>query len=403
MNKIIYTLGFLLIFSLFNSAKAQTADVNPCTKVNGAVDITEQKESDTDQTCDTSGATNLTLNIYSLGFCTSAPTVRFASTAALAADERDRGTSTLYTDGTSDFSSCTWTIKQSTTSIESLDSVGDIEPLPNDEIPPPGTYTHAVLVISNTMTITGSATFTDTIKDTTTTTAANKALGNSGLTCWTNGSFIVDTGKQGLLIAQTSVDNASTKKTAGSYQGGATCGATPSPTANTIVSYYSNYEPNAPDPCATAITDGAESLRRTKGCNTTRSEERTAFGTLTVLFTTADIDSLATNSPIIRRSQIVTTTVGGKANGTATGTNTLTGIFAYNTPMVVTSNTTGMEIFINMSNALNLDFEPIGLSTAEGGGITNSSSMSPATPRIRSISAGPFGIQFKAVEGGGTN
>lgn len=43
MNKIIYTLGFLLIFSLFNSAKAQTADVDPCTKVNGAVDITTQK------------------------------------------------------------------------------------------------------------------------------------------------------------------------------------------------------------------------------------------------------------------------------------------------------------------------------------------------------------------------
>ena len=387
MNKIIYTLGFLLIFSLFSNAKAQTADVDPCTKVNGAVDITTQKNSTTDQTCDTSGATNLTLNIYSLGFCTSAPTVRFASTGALAADERDAHISTLYTDGTSDFSSCTWTIKQSTTSIESLDSVGDIEPLPNDEIPPPGTYTHAVLVISNSMSVTGSATFTDTIKDTTTTTFADKTLGNSGLTCWTNGSFIVDTGKQGLLIGQTSVANASTKKTAGSYQGGATCGDTPSPTANTIVSYYSNHEG--------ANVGGASC---TAGCNTTRSEETTAFGTLTVLYTTADIASLATNSPIIRRSQIVTT-----GNGINTGTNTLTGVFAYNTPMVVTSNTTGMEIFINMSNALNLDFEPIGLSNDVGGGITNSLGMSPATPRIRSISAGPFGIQFKAVEGGGTN
>jgi hypothetical protein len=390
MNKIIYTLGFLLIFSLFNSAKAQTADVDPCTKVNGAVDITTQKASTTDQTCDTSGATNLTLNIYSLGFCTSAPTVRFASAAALAADERDAGTSTLYTDGTSDFSSCTWTIKQSTTSIESLDSVGDIEPLPNDEIPPPGTYTHAVLVISNSMTVTGSATFTENIKDTTTTTFADKTLGNSGTKCWTNGSFLVDTGKQGMMIG-TSVSNASTKKTAGSYQGGATCGDTPSPTANTNVSYYSNFEPST-GPCKTFLSHGIT------GCNTTRSEETTAFGTLTVLYTTADIASLATNSPIIRRSQIVTT-----GNGITTGTNTLTGVFAYNTPMVVTSETTGMEIFVNMSNALSLDFEPIGLSNDVGGGITNSSSMSPATPRIRSISAGPFGIQFKAVEGGGTN
>jgi len=383
MNKIIYTLGFLLIFSLFSNAEAQTADVDPCTKVNGAVDITTQKNRGDvlgDQTCDTSGATNLTLNIYSLGFCTSAPTINFV-TLGKAADERDVSNSS-YSDGASNFSSCTWTIKQSTTSVESLDSVGDIEPLPNDEIPPPGTYTHAVLVISNSMSITGSATFTENIKDTTTTTDADKTLGNSGTKCWTNGSFLVDTGKQGMMIG-TSVSNANTKKTAGSYQGGATCGSTPSPTANTSVSYYSNHEPNAPDPCSA-------------GCNTTRSEENTAFGTLTVFFTTADINSLATNSPDIRRSKIVTTN-----NGTDTGTNTLTGVFAYNTPMVVTSNTTGMEIFINMSNALSLDFEPIGLSTAEGGGITNNSSTSP--PRIRSIGSGPFGIQFKAVEGGGIN
>jgi hypothetical protein len=91
----------------------------------------------------------------------------------------------------------------------------------------------------------------------------------------------------------------------------------------------------------------------------------------------------------------------GKDNGTATATNTLTAVFAYNTPMVVTSNTTGMEIFINMSNALSLDFEPIGLSKVPLDGITNISSTSP--PRIRSIGPGPFGIQFRSVEGGGVN
>jgi hypothetical protein len=186
------------------------------------------------------------------------------------------------------------------------------------------------------------------------------------------------------------VSDASTKKTAGSYQGGATCGSTPSPTANTNVSYYSNFEPTT-GPCSLVLAGSTIA-----GCNTTRSEENTAFGSLTVLYTTANIASLATNSPIIRRSQIVTT-----SNGTATGTNTLTAVFAYNTPMVVTSNTTGMEIFINMSNALSLDFEPIGLNNSVGGGITNSSSTSP--PRIRSIGAGPFGIQFRAVEGGGIN
>jgi hypothetical protein len=393
MNKIIYTLGFLLIFSLFNSAKAQTADVDPCLKINGAVDITTQKNRGDppggDQTCDTSGATNLTINIYSLGFCTSAPTINFV-TGGKAADERDNVTG--FSDGDSNFSSCTWTIKQSTSSAESLDSVGDIEPLPNDEIPPPGTYTHAVIVISNSMSVTGSATFTENIQDTTTTTFARKDLGNSGTKCWTNGSFSVDTGKQGLLIGQTSVANASAKKTAGSYQGGATCGDTPSPTANTQVSYYSNYETsNELDPCFEG------------GCNTTRSEENTAFGTLTVFFTTADIPSLATNSPIIQRSKIVPgrDPISGKDNGTATATNTLTGVFAYNTPMVVTSNTTGMEILINMSNALSLDFEPIGLSTDIGGGITNNSATT--TPRIRSINPGPFGIQFRSVEGGGVN
>ena len=384
MNKIIYTLGFLLIFSLFNSAKAQTADVDPCTKVNGAVDITTQKNRGDvvggDQTCDTSGATNLTFNIYSLGFCTSAPTINFV-TGGKAADERDNVTG--FSDGDSDFSSCTWTIKQSTTSVESLESVGDIEPLPNDEIPPPGTYTHAVLVISNSMSVTGSATFTENIKDTTTTTADDKELpAISGTKCWTNGRVLVDTGKQGMMIG-TSPENASEKKTLGSYQGGATCGSTPSPTANTQVSYYSNYEPST-GPCAAL------------GCNTTRSEENTAFGTLTVLFTTADIPSLATNSPIIQRSQIIT-----DDNGINTLTNTLTAVFAYNTPMVVTSNTTGMEILINMSNALSLDFEPIGLSTDEGGGITNNSATT--TPRIRSIGPGPFGIQFRSVEGGGVN
>ena len=393
MNKIIYTLGFLLIFSLFSNAKAQTADVDPCTKVNGAVNITKQKNSTTDQTCDTSGATNLTLNIYSLGFCTSAPNIKFV-TGGKITDERDQHADSGYSEGDSDFSSCTWTIKQSTTSPESLDSVGDIEPLPNDEIPPPGTYTHAVLVISNSMTVTGSATFTENIRDTigtsgTAAAPANKDVGNLGTKCWTNGSFIVDTGKQGLLISQTSEDDASTKKTAGSYQGGATCGETPSPTANTNVSYYSNFEPST-GPCKTFVSHGIT------GCNTTRSEETTAFGTLTVLYTKANIASLATNSPIIQRPIINTDN-----NGIDTLTNTLTGVFAYNTPMVVTSNTTGMEIFINMSNALSLDFEPIGLNNSVGGGITNSSATSP--PRIRSINAGPFGIQFRSVEGGGTN
>ena len=379
MNKIFYTLFFVLFFSFFNNeVKAQTStDVSPCTtNASGAVVITTQIASTTDQTCDTSGATNLTLNVHSLGFCTSAPTVNFV-TGGKAADERDSSNSS-YSDGASDFSSCRWVITQSTTSPESLESVGAIEPLPNDEIPPPGTYTHAVLVISNETTITGSVNFSQTIRDTTT-------GANTGTTCWTNGTYNVDTGKQGPLIG-TSISNASTNKTGAAplsnsvFAGGATCGSTASPTANTDVYYYVNYEPSS----GTCSTGG--------GCNTTRSEESTSFGNLTVLFTKAS--NLGTTNPTIQRSKIVTT-----SNGTATDTNTLTAIFAYNTPMVVTDKTTGMEIFVNFNNALNVDFEP---SRRNGeAGHTNISSTNP--PRIRSIRSGPFGIQFRSVEGGGTD
>jgi hypothetical protein len=403
MNKIFYTLFFLLFFSFFNNnAKAQTSpDVSPCTtNASGAVVITTQITSTTDQTCDTSGATNLTLNIHSLGFCTSAPTVNFV-TNGKAADDRDKSNSS-YSDGASNFSSCRWVITQSTPSPESLESVGAIEPLPNDEIPPPGTYTHAVIVLSNEMTLTGSVNFSQTIKDTTG--AATVAAGNSGTTCWTNGTYFIDTGKQGPLIGS-NIDDASDKRTAGTYKGGATCGSTASPTANTIVSYYSNYEPavSTGEACASAVTGAGA---RTAGCNTTRSEESTSFGNLTVLFTKAS--NLGTTNPTIQRSKIVTTT-----NGTDTDTNTLTAVFAYNTPMVVTDKTTGMEIFINFNNALSLDFEPSGITTAigyiankngsidvtNGSGTTNSSS----DPRIRAIQSGPFGIQFRSVEGGGTN
>ena len=378
MNKIFYTLFFILSLSLFNNeAKAQTADVSPCTtNASGAVVITTQIASTTDQTCDTSGATNLTLNVHSLGFCTSAPTVNFV-TGGKAADERDSSNSS-YSDGASDFSSCRWVITQSTTSPESLESVGAIEPLPNDEIPPPGTYTHAVLVISNETTITGSVNFSQTIRDTTT-------GANTGTTCWTNGTYNVDTGKEGPLIGS-DISNASTNKTGAAplansvFAGGATCGSTASPTANTDVYYYANYEPSS----GTCSTGG--------GCNTTRSEESTSFGNLTVLFTKAS--NLGTTNPTIQRSKIVTT-----SNGTATDTNTLTLIFAYNTPMVVTDKTTGMEIFVNFNNALNVDFEP---SRMDGeAGHTNISSTNP--PRIRSIRGGPFGIQFRSVEGGGTD
>ena len=374
MNKIFYTLLFLLFFSFFNNnAKAQTSsDVAACPKNgSGQVVITTILGSN-DQTCDGEGATNVTLNVHSLGFCTSAPNVKF-ETGAKTTDGRDSSNAS-YTEGTSDFSSCTWTIKESSSFVESLDSVGDVEPLPNDEVPPAGTYTHAVIVTSNVLKVTGTATFSQDIID-------SKTTQGTGNKCWTNGTYFLDTGKQGPLIG-TSIADAITNKAASVTGGGATCGTTPSPTENSVVYYYLNYVSGATD------------------VNTTRSEEETSFGDLTVLFTKATLASLATNNPIIQRPIINAI----DNFGTNTTTNTLTLIFAYNTPMIVTDKTTGMEIFLNFSNALNLDFEPSRRKNSSGtlqDGHTNTSST--ATPVIRAIQSGPFGIQFRSVEGGGTD
>jgi hypothetical protein len=427
MNKIFYTLFFLLFFSFFNNnAKAQTSpDVAPCTLVGGLVDAADQILTDVtiggDQTCDTSGATNLTLELYNLGFCTAAPTIKHFDAVARDADQRDRNDPSHQEHGASDFSNCVWTIKQSTTTNEVLDSVGDVEPLPVDEIPPAGTYTHAVILISNQQKITGTVSFAHNVN-------SDDTDATKGTKCWTNGSFFVDTGKEGPLIG-TSVDNAKANRSTGTPRGatgnvrnGATCGSTPNPTANTVVSYYSNHE-------GTRIAGGvgttidpetncaAENFIRTPGCNTTRSEERTSFGSLTVYFTFANISTL-TGTPDIRRALIVSgqaletdnNAAGNNTGdyGTGSNTNSLLGVFQFNTPMVVTSKTTGIEIYTNFSGALSVDFEPI----QEGGfQKTNADDGPPGYiynkstsrgPRLKAIQTGPFGIQFKPVEGGST-
>ena len=431
MNKIFYTLFFLLFFSFFNNnAKAQTSpDVAPCTLVGGLVDAAGQilatDSSTGDQTCDTSGATNLTLELYNLGFCTAAPTIKHFNEAAKNADQRDRNDPSHQDFGASDFSNCVWTIKQSTTTNEVLDSVGDVEPLPVDEIPPAGTYTHAVILISNQQKITGTVSFAHNVN-------SNDTDATTGTKCWTNGSFFVDTGKEGPLIG-TSVDNAKANRAAktgadpigteGNVRNGATCGSTPNPTANTVVSYYGNHEGtrvaggvgrDTSTNCASS-SDG----KRTAGCNTTRSEESTSFGSLKVYFTFADTSTL-TGTPNITRALIVSDQTNETVNnapgnntggnyGTRSTTNSLLGVFQFNTPMVVTSKTTGIEIYTNFSGALSVDFEPIqengtqvtnALTTTGSDTIYNKSTANG--PRLKAIQTGPFGIQFKPVEGGST-
>ena len=432
MNKIFYTLFFLLFFSFFNNnAKAQTSpDVAPCTLVGGLVDAASQilatDSSTGDQTCDTSGATNLTLELYNLGFCTAAPTIKHFSTAAEDADQRDRNDPDHRGVGASDFSNCIWTIKQSTTTNEVLDSVGDVEPLPVDEIPPPGTYTHAVILISNQQKITGTVSFAHDVN-------SDGTSDTKGTKCWTNGSFFVDTGKEGPLIG-TSVDNAKANRaaktndaalvgSAGNVRNGASCGSTPNPTANTVLSYYSNHEgarvAGAVGTTIDSSTNCANSVAgiRSAGCNTTRSEESTSFGSLTVYFTYADTSTL-TGTPDIRRALIVSgqinTTVNNAAGnnngnyGTGSNTNSLLGVFQFNAPMVVTSKTTGVEIYTNFSGALSVDFEPIQenniqLTNANAGTANRIYNKSTDNgPRLKAIQTGPFGIQFKPVEGGST-
>jgi len=430
MNKIFYTLFFLLFFSFFNNnAKAQTSpDVAPCTLVGGLVDAANQilatDSSTGDQTCDTSGATNLTLELYNLGFCTAAPTIKFPDTTARDADQRDRDDPNNNSVGTnSDFSNCVWTIKQSTTTNEVLDSVGDVEPLPVDEIPPAGTYTHAIILISNQQKITGTVSFAhDVNSDGTSTTKGTK--------CWTNGSFFVDTGKEGPLIGSTNVATAKANRAAktgadpigtdGNVKNGATCGNTPSPTANTAVSYYANHEGTrvagvAPRDTSTNCANSSAGVR-SAGCNTTRSEERTSFGDLTIYFTFADTSTL-TGTPNITRALIVTGQASetvdnapGRNNGdygTGSNTNSLLGVFRFNTPMVVTSKTTGIEIYTNFSKALSVDFEPLQVNgaqetNADDGTGTIYNKNTANGPRLRAIQTGPFGIQFKPVEGGST-
>ena len=94
--------------------------------------------------------------------------------------------------------------------------------------------------------------------------------------------------------------------------------------------------------------------------------------------------------------------------GTGSNTNSLLGVFQFNTPMVVTSKTTGIEIYTNFSKALSVDFEPIqegGLqktNAEEGGEETIYNKNTANGPRLKAIQTGPFGIQFKPVEGGST-
>jgi len=382
MNKIFYTLFFLLFFSFFNNeAKAQSSDIDQCTKGANGVDISITTAK-TDKTCDTSGATKLTFQLHNLGFCTSAPTMKFPTTGARDVDQRDVSNTTHNQFGAnSDFSSCTFTIKQSTATDEILESGEEVEPLPLDELPPKGTYTHAVIVFSNIVKVKGYTQFSTDIKDTT-------SDQNTGPYCWTNGASILEVGSFGPKINGGNVN----------VGGGAKCGTLAQAQAqqsdNTIEFKMNNLK--------TTDENEAAQCQANAGCDTTRSRENTTLGTLDLYFTYAS--SFIT--PNITKATMNRTTETSDANS-------MTMIFGFNNPLIVTDKTTGMDIKVNYNNALALDFEDVKITSA-GKTITNISSGSKHLDnsggylfgdffRIRLMGIGPFGIAFVPNEGGSTD
>ena len=382
MNKIFYTLFFLLFFSFFNNeAKAQSSDISACTLISGAVDVADLADNP-DKTCDTTGATKLTLKLHNLGFCTSAPAIKFA-TGGKAEDERDFNGD--YLEGTnSDFSSCTWTIKQASATDEILESGEDVEPLPLDELPPKGTYTHAVIVFSNIVKVKGYTQFSTNIKDTTSTQ-------NEGTYCWTNGAQILEIGRDGPRI------NSGALNVGGGAECGTSLAAAQAGESENTITYMMNNLRNSETNCKDeANGDGS--------CNTTRSRENTTLGTLDLYYTKATSFTVPT---------ILRATINETANPDTSDANSITMVFGFNNPIVVTDKTTGMDIKVNYNNALALDFEDVKITSA-GKTITNISTGSKHLDnsggygsasffRIRLMGAGPFGIAFVPNEGGSTD
>ena len=386
MNKIFYTLFFLLFFSFFNNeAKAQSRDISACTLISGAVDVADLADNE-DKTCDTTGATKLTLKLHNLGFCTSAPTIKFATEVGRGKDERDYDNDS-YAFGDSDFSSCTWTIKQASSTDEILESVGEVEPLPLDELPPKGTYTHAVIVVSNVVKVQGYTQFSTAIADTTT------SAGNSGIYCWTNGAEILEVGRHGPKITPPGGSQGALN-----YGGGAKCGTLAEAQAqqaeNTITYMMNNLSDLDEVNCSDLFPTGT--LPNVGDCNTTRSVENTTLGTLDLYYTKATSFTVPTiHRAALTQDKGVAASVAGTSNA-----DSITMVFGFNNPIVVTDKTTGMDIKINYNYALSVDFEDV---KAVGGDGTLIDNDTATTKRIRLLGAGPFGIAFVPNEGGSTD
>jgi hypothetical protein len=308
--KIFYLyISFILSLFFFNEAKAQTltGDVVVCTTTTGNIvnhtqfvagDGSGDRDTTVYRQCDTTGSSvRTTLTLHKIGLCTSAPTVKFVDATAKTNDQREDDGDV----GDSIFTSCQTVVDSTEGYLIAMSSAGEVFPIGTDEIVNPGTYTHGVFVIDESVTVTAEVNFSGTIT----------SAGGSSTRCITNGSTIIDTGAQGPIVNGSQFG-----------QGGALCHSSTAATANTIRYLYSN-------------VDGIG--------NTTRGIESTSLGSI----------NFYNVNDNLQRVRILTT----PSNGTTTATTKLLLVVTFTNPLVVTENYEYLDVLQNLSRTVSLDFE----------------------------------------------
>ena len=311
MKKLYLYISFILSLFFFNEAKAQTltGDVVVCTTTTGNIvnhtqfvagDDSGDRDTIVYRQCDTTGSSvRTTLTLHKLGLCTSAPTVKFVNANAKTNDQRSNDGDI----GDSIFTSCQFVVDSTEGYLIALSSAGEVFPVGTDEIVNPGTYTHGVFVIDESVTVTAEVNFSGTIT----------SAGGSSTRCITNGSTIIDTGAQGPIV------NGGQRG-----QGGALCHSSTAATANTMRILYSN-------------VDGIG--------NTTRGIEGTSLGSI----------NFYNVNDNLQRVEIITGGAGG--DGTTTATTKLLLVVTFTNPLVVTENYEYLDVLQNLSRTVSLDFE----------------------------------------------
>ena len=231
MKKLYLYIFFILSLFFFNEAKAQTltSDVVVCSKTTGNIVnhsqflAGEARNSTIYRQCDTTGSSvSSTLRLHKIGLCTSAPTVKFVNGDARTNDARRPFDGEV---GDSIFTSCQIVVDSTEGYLTALSSAGDVSPIGTDEIVNPGTYTHGIFVIDESVSITAVVNFSGNI------TSVISGQDRVSTRCITNGSTIIDTGEQGPIV--NGVQNAN---------GGALCHPSTAATANTIRYLYSGVD-----------------------------------------------------------------------------------------------------------------------------------------------------------------